>query len=248
MAVYIAVGFVAVVIGFVLFMFNFGFPRLYRSGKPLNTREAIENGKELFRQGGRAVAVVAHPDDAEYYCGGTLAKLARSGCEIIVVVCTTETGEEGKLRKEEQWRAASVLGYRRVVFLDYPDRSLKVSDKLVGQLADVYGREKPRILFTFDSLKEGKWYHHPDHKAAGRAALEAAESHGFSAIYLFHSGSPNTWAEFSKGILELKVKAYLQHESQRPLGLPLAGNHIRRAAESEGSTVGLKYAEVFRRL
>lgn len=248
MVIYILLGFVTLVVVFVLFMFNFVFPRLSQGGgEPVDIRNAVENGKELFNHGGSIVVVVAHPDDAEYYCGGTVARLARSGHKAVIVVCTTKAGDKGKIRKKEQGKAASILGYQKVVFLNYPDGSLKVGHKLVSELEAVYEKEKPKMLFTFDSIKEGRWYHHPDHKAAGKAALKAAKDHKFSGIYLFHSSSSNTWAELSEEDLELKNRAFLQHKSQRPLGLPLAGNHLKRLAEGEGKLVGLKYAEVFRK-
>ena len=36
----------------------------------------------------RAMVVVAHADDAEYGCSGTVAKMIRDGLEVVYVLCT----------------------------------------------------------------------------------------------------------------------------------------------------------------
>src|SRR5580698_4022639 len=36
----------------------------------------------------RALAVYAHPDDADVGCGGTLARWIKEGCEVHVIICT----------------------------------------------------------------------------------------------------------------------------------------------------------------
>lgn len=218
-------------------------------GRLNDRRMAVRNGERLFNHSKRVVVIAAHPDDVEYYCGGTLAKLSRSGREVVVVICTKELDEDGaEIRRQEQEQAAKVLNYSRVIFLDFPDKGLNADSSLVKQLSSLFQRYKPDTLFTFDSFKQHPVYRHKDHKAAGEAAIKASSNYSFKRVYLFHSSAPNIWAEISKEDLELKIRAFGAHESQQIMGLPLARFGIRKIAENEGRKVDLKYAEVFRKL
>jgi len=86
----------------------------------------------------RAMSIHAHPDDQEFSIGGTLAKWAKAGCEIVSVTITsgdsgsndqTKDGgykaELARLREEEQLAANKVLGVKEAVFLRYPDGELE---------------------------------------------------------------------------------------------------------------------------
>src|SRR5947207_13385062 len=77
------------------------------------------------------MVVTAHPDDSEFGAGGTVAKLAKEGCEVVYVIVTN--GNKGssdrsmtperlaRIREEEQRNAARTLGVERVAFLGYAD-------------------------------------------------------------------------------------------------------------------------------
>ena len=86
----------------------------------------------------RVMSIHAHPDDQEFTVGGTLAKWARAGSEIVTVCLTS--GEAGSnestpadmtrekliaIRQDEQRQACRVLGIQEVVFLDYGDGMLE---------------------------------------------------------------------------------------------------------------------------
>ena len=86
----------------------------------------------------RAMSIHAHPDDQEFSVGGTLAKWAQAGCEIVSVVITSgDSGsndpskdgshkqELAQLREQEQLSANEVLGIGQTVFLGYPDGELE---------------------------------------------------------------------------------------------------------------------------
>src|SRR4030067_802719 len=74
-----------------------------------------------------AMAIVAHPDDIEYGCVGTLARWAKAGAKTYYVLCTS--GDVGiatvgmtkaraaEIREEEQRNAAAIAGASEVVFL-----------------------------------------------------------------------------------------------------------------------------------
>ena len=83
----------------------------------------------------RGMVIVAHADDAEFGCAGTVASWCRSGMEVVQVICTD--GSKGsddpnitsaeliEIRKREQQNAARVLGVKEVVFLGYEDSMLE---------------------------------------------------------------------------------------------------------------------------
>src|SRR5712664_3128368 len=91
----------------------------------------------------RVMSIHAHPDDQEFSVGGTLAKWARAGSEI-VTVCITSGGAGSNdhtpadmtrealvpIREEEQREACRVLGISEVVFLGYEDGMLEPSLEL----------------------------------------------------------------------------------------------------------------------
>jgi LmbE family N-acetylglucosaminyl deacetylase len=96
-----------------------------------------EGGREIMATGLKLMCVLAHPDDESLGNGGTLAKYAAEGVETYLVTATRGergwTGSErddpglealGKIREVELFAAASVLGIRRVDFLDYIDGDL----------------------------------------------------------------------------------------------------------------------------
>lgn len=137
----------------------------------------------------RAMSIHAHPDDQEFSIGGTLAKWARAGCEIISVVITSgDSGsndvardgsykkELSELREKEQLAANAVLGVKETIFLHYPDGELEPSIALRKDLTRLIRQFKP------DTVSAGNpeaWFYgdeyvnHPDHRAAAQAACEA---------------------------------------------------------------------------
>src|ERR1700704_4178667 len=82
----------------------------------------------------RALCIVAHPDDIEFYCGG--AVLLMTGRGVIVDFVLATSGDKGardaskspakvaRIREREQELAAGVLGVKRVAFLRHPDAEL----------------------------------------------------------------------------------------------------------------------------
>ena len=82
----------------------------------------------------RVLLVMAHPDDAEFSCGGTLAKWAREGKEVRYLLLTCgDKGSDGPDvtpemlcadRQAEQRAAAAVIGVKEVVFLHNLDGEL----------------------------------------------------------------------------------------------------------------------------
>ena len=137
-------------------------------------------------EGNRVLVVMAHPDDAEFGCGGTIAKWAAAGKEINYVLCTS--GDKGssdpdmipvrlaQLRRKEQINAAHALGARDVVFLSYEDGTLRNTLELRKDITREIRRFKPDAIICQDpTMRFGgsRYINHPDHRAAGDACLDA---------------------------------------------------------------------------
>lgn len=220
----------------------------------------------------RVLGVAAHPDDLEWYAGATMARLVGEGTDVTFVLCTN--GDKGSFdatarpvelsrqRQEEQRAAARYLGIRGVVFLDYPDGELTLTLRLREQLARLYRQQRPELLLAFDPWKEYEM--HPDHLAAGRAALDARiaakmplyhpemASEGLDAwaipeLWLFNANSPNHYMNVT-ATLETQLRALAHHTSQPSVWDNAARRFVIDNAKENGARVGVTYAEAFRRI
>ncbi len=134
----------------------------------------------------RVMIVMAHPDDAEFGCSGTVAKWTAEGSEAIFVLGTS--GDKGsddpemnsetlvETREREQRAAAKVLGANTVEFLRFRDAELIPGLELRLAITRVIRQYKPDALICQDPTNrwEGQEYiQHPDHLAMGEATLAA---------------------------------------------------------------------------
>ena len=133
-----------------------------------------------------AMVIMAHADDAEFACAGTVARWTRAGARVTYTICTdggagindagiTRT-EASKIRKREQCAAAEILGVEQVVFLDEPDGLLVNTLALRKKIVREIRRFRPEVAIVLDPtpIFVGENYlNHPDHRAAGTAALDA---------------------------------------------------------------------------
>jgi LmbE family N-acetylglucosaminyl deacetylase len=184
----------------------------------------------------RALAIVAHPDDAEFNCGATLAKWSASGCEVSLMLCTD--GSKGTwdpdmaaadlipIRQAEQRRAADELGCTgELVFAGWTDGELEVDLARRSVVARTIRELTPDVVLAHDPWR--RWRLHPDHRAAGFLACDgivgARDPHFFpehglphhrpSTLLLFESEEPDHVEDVS-GHGGAKVGALLAHESQ----------------------------------
>ena len=134
----------------------------------------------------RAMVVVAHADDAEWGCAGTVARLCAEGWDVAYVICTD--GSKGsddpnmtvekmvKMREAEQREAASILGLSEVFFLGYPDAYLVSNLELRKDISRAIRIHRPDVLICMNPVRnlDGDGYiDHPDHFASGDAAMGA---------------------------------------------------------------------------
>lgn len=134
----------------------------------------------------RAMVVVAHPDDAEFLCAGTIARWAAEGSEIVYVLGTS--GDKGsddpqvsseqlmETREAEQREAARILGVKHVEFLRFRDAELEPDLTLRLAITRMIRLHRPDAVICQDptSRWSGRGYlQHPDHIAMGEATLAA---------------------------------------------------------------------------
>jgi LmbE family N-acetylglucosaminyl deacetylase len=208
------------------------------------------------------MAIFAHPDDAEFTVAGTIARWAKSGCEVTLVVLTS--GNAGthdrrftretlaRTREEEERAAARVLGVKNVVFLHHDDCALQPTLEVRRELVREIRRFRPEVVICGDPqawFYNDTYINHPDHRAAGVAALEAvfpaAEMellwpeeglpHKVQAVYVSSTPSPNTWIDIS-GTIDTKIEALKAHASQLEGWDP--SGRIREWGRSEAGKAG----------
>ena len=123
----------------------------------------------------RVLAVVAHPDDADYLCAGTLARAKADGAQIgICVLCQGDRGqpatpveELGRLRREEMVAAAGLMG-AEVLWGDISDGHLQDIPEQRNTLIELYRQFGPTLVLAHSAND-----YHSDHRAAS-ALAEAA--------------------------------------------------------------------------
>ena len=221
-----------------------------------------------------AMAIVAHPDDIEFSCAGTLARWANNGARISYVICTS--GDVGfdepnmtkekaaQIREAEQLAAADIVGASEVIFLHEPDGLLQPTIELRKKLVREIRRFQPEVVMCGDPTivwAGNDYINHPDHRAAATVALDAT----FPA-----AGQPQLFEELAQeGLLahkprkvyvtswrgadyfvdieetiEIKIDALRAHKSQMKDWDP--EDFIRKWATESGEGKEMTYAEGFR--
>ncbi|MEA1976557.1 MAG: PIG-L deacetylase family protein [Chloroflexota bacterium] len=144
----------------------------------------------------RVLVVLAHPDDPEFYCGGTIARWAASGREITYCLLTRgdkgsdddslSTEELAEIREVEQRAAAKALGVHEVMFLKELDGYVLPTLDLRRDIVRVIRQVKPQVVITCDPTNffpSNTYINHADHRAAGQATLDAVYPAARSALY-----------------------------------------------------------------
>ncbi|MBN2471204.1 MAG: PIG-L family deacetylase [Anaerolineae bacterium] len=222
----------------------------------------------------RVLVIVAHPDDIEFGVAGTIAKWVRGGARARYVLCTSgQVGikdptlsleEAAAIREEEQTAAAKAVGVDEVVYLRHQDGILENTIALRRELVREIRRFRPEVLITLDptAVFVGEHYiNHPDHRAAGGAALDAVfpaagmpalfkelEAEGLTAhetrkVYVSTWQHADTFVDITDTI-DLKVAALKQHKSQ--LGDWDPTDRIRSWAAERARGLEAQYIESFR--
>jgi len=150
---------------------------------------------------GRIMAIAAHPGDALFTMGATVAQqIARGGSGIFVSLSQGEKGapkdipvaQYGAMQCAATDMAARLLGTTSVI-LDYPDAEIPYSEQSVLRVCDVVREHKPDVVITHWS---GSW--HRDHRACHdivRDAVFYADLNTLSRARPPHTVSTTYYAE-----------------------------------------------------
>lgn len=217
----------------------------------------------------RILAIVAHPDDAELFCAGTLARARAEGAAIgICVLCRGDKGQPnrrvanlGAVRRKEMAAAAKLLGAE--LFLgEYPDGELADGRQPRLRLVEFYRQFRPKLVLAHD-LGD----YHPDHRAAGLLAEAASwfcASRGHWTRSPALATPPALWWMDTLNLVGFEPDFYVDitgqtamkeamlacHRSQLARGedgdfSPLA-DMMRRQYQMRGAQAGVPAAEAFR--
>jgi LmbE family N-acetylglucosaminyl deacetylase len=123
------------------------------------------------------LAICAHPDDAELFCAGTLAKYARRGDSVTIAIATNgEVGstiygkeEIAKIRKAEAEQAAAVIG-AQLIWMGYPDEFLFDHEDVRLSFIDAMRQVKADVVLTHYPPD----LYNPDHRLTGQIANDVA--------------------------------------------------------------------------
>ena len=219
----------------------------------------------------RVLAVGAHPDDAEFFAGGTLFELVRRGAQVHLVVCTSgsrggrEMADAAEVRRDEQESAARILGLADVIHFGLTDGELEADEGLRKALAREIRQIRPEVVLSHDprtrwtSMGDRVELGHSDHRAAGQALLDAiyprAASPNFypgmgldpwcpREVWLFDAVGPDLVLDVTESWPK-KLEALRAHASQEAVAGGLTAPALELAKQfRQGERLGEGYARL----
>jgi len=219
-----------------------------------------------------ALAIYAHPDDADVAAGGVMAQWASDGVAVhLVVICDGAKGSHSphlesadirETRREELQSAADFMGVATVTSLDWPDGTVTNSTELRETLVGLVRTLRPEVVLGPDPTATffGEVYvNHRDHRETGWALLDAVAPaaamplyfpeqgppHQVSVLLLSGTHEPDVVVDVSHTI-DIKVKAVLAHASQVVGDAEAIRDVVLERAEQAGRPIGVAYGEAFR--
>lgn len=220
------------------------------------------------------LGVAAHPDDLDFAAGGSIATWVKQGAKVYYFILTNgNKGSEDRsitpgdlrdLRREEQRRAARMLGVTDVFFADHEDGLLEPTQQVKMDIVRVIRQIKPDTVITYDPTTyynaERGLINHTDHRACGQATMDAVyplardhlsypslltneglEPHNTSRLLLFSWKRTNFAVDIGEQ-LETKLQALRAHTSQFD---DSALEAAKTLAKENGTLSGTMYAERF---
>ncbi len=219
----------------------------------------------------RALGVVAHPDDMEYGAASAVARWTDLGKDVRYLLVTRgEAGIAtmppevvGPIREREQRRSCQAVGVTAVEFLEHPDGLVEEGIDLRRDIATAIRRHRPEMILSInhrDSFGGPNW-NHADHRAVGRALLDAVRDAANPWIFpecgpawagvrfAAFGGSPqSTHAVDVTGYLDRGIESLLCHElylANLGEGSGDPGAFLRSNAEGTGASLGVRHAVAF---
>ncbi len=220
------------------------------------------------------LAIVAHPDDAELSCGGTILKHTKQGDKVGIVDLTRgELGSRGtiKTRADESELASKILGLRVRENLGFRDGFFQNDEAHQMEVIKRIRKYSPRIILT-NALED----RHPDHKRASQLVETASFLSGLAKIKTvlnyeeqiahrpekvlhflqFYYKNPQiivdiseVWQEKLKAIFAYKTQFYnpndQNEEEETFISQPHFLEHLKGRFAKFGIAINRKYGEGF---
>jgi LmbE family N-acetylglucosaminyl deacetylase len=222
-----------------------------------------------------ALSFLAHPDDAEILCAGTLVRLAEAGWEVHIATATPgdcgtmdrNRWEISSVRTLEAAAAAKVIG-AAYHCIDERDGLVVYDKPAIGKTVDLFRRVAPSLVFAH-APRDYMMDHEESSKLARAASfiygapnISSFPRHPESAVpHLYYCDpigatdplgnavTPTTIIDISRQI-EQKTKMLACHASQREWlrahhGMDEYIDAMKRHGEMRGREIGTVYAEGF---
>ncbi|MDP7588840.1 MAG: PIG-L family deacetylase [SAR202 cluster bacterium] len=224
----------------------------------------------------RVLVVTPHPDDADFWCSGTIAKWLGDGATVRYVLCTDggkgttdpdiSSANLSKIREQEQADAVKSLGVQELVLLHHPDGSLEDDDEFRKELVRQIRQVQPDVVLCPEPYRKNLAWHR-DHRITGQVTLDAVfpcardhlhfvelwrdeglEPHKTATILFWGTEQADTSIDIT-GSMDAKIKAVAAHTSQMNGRSPSEIEEFikERAQLSEGGS-GKEFVEEFRKI
>ena len=224
----------------------------------------------------RVLVITPHPDDADFWCSGTIAKWIGDGATVRYVLCTDggkgttdpniSSAELSKIREQEQADAAESLGVQELVLLHHPDGFLEDEDEFRKELVRQIRQVQPDVVLCPEPYRKNLAWHR-DHRITGQVTLDAVfpcardhlhfvelwrdeglEPHKTGTILFWGTEQADTIIDISDS-MDAKFKAVSAHQSQMDgrTAKEIEEFIKERAQVSEGGS-GKEYVEAFRKI
>jgi LmbE family N-acetylglucosaminyl deacetylase len=218
----------------------------------------------------KVLVITPHPDDADFWCSGTIAKWLGNGATVRYVLCTDggkgttdpniSSADLSKLREQEQADAVEALGVQELVLLHHPDGSLEDDDELRRELVRQIRQVQPDVVLCPEPYRKNLAWHR-DHRIAGQVALDAVfpcardhlhfvelwrdeglEPHKTPTMLFWGTENADTTIDITES-MDAKIKSQMDGRSLKEIE-----DFVReRAQVSEGGS-GKEYVEAFRKV
>ena len=220
------------------------------------------------------LVILAHPDDPEFFLGGTIARWIKAGNTVRYVLLTQ--GDKGAkdvaltakditdIRIREQQAACDFLGVTSVDFMDYEDGYIVPDLEMRKRVVREIRKYHPQILVTCDPsnlFPSSQYINHPDHRYAGQVVVDAvfpAAGNHFFFMDLIEEGYPpheveEVWMSLTSQpdvrldvteFWDMKLAALKRHASQ--IGDPEAFEKRMTERATDPETGQIKLEETFR--
>lgn len=235
----------------------------------MDNQEGWDNLKDIL-------IILAHPDDPEFFLGGSIARWVKAGHHVRYLLLTR--GDKGandkslspqeiiEIRIKEQQQAAQYLGVASVDYLNYEDGYLIPDLEMRKKVVAFIRKYQPHIVVTCDPTNffpSQQYINHPDHRNAGQVVVDAvfpAVGNPFFFPELMDEGlMPHAVEELWMSLTnqpdirlnltpfwDIRLEALKKHASQ--IGDPIAFEEYMLMRVQNEDESPFKYEESFRRI